>query len=486
MRLKIRNISRQIPPIENVRFWLLTIFLFKLFLFVVMTLEIYENRGGIQGLFAIEGDTFGYFEPIRNWVDGLGYGPPCRMPGLLPIFAPLYALLGNLWAQNIFILFQFLCSCVSVYLIGLISLFYMPKINPIFVILLYLVGPFFVLFDNYGLSDSFSISFVIFGIYFFTKFISETVSSRKYVFLVIASVFLVWSFFIRQLGILAFGTFGLYFLVQLIHKKNIQYLKYGLTYVLIAVVAVSIWWGRNTKSGYPETILVNPIEECFSSYPKYQMVLRELPMAWGGRFTLWAGEAEWFLRKNMKEEDFPFSNRIYTTTYNYDSLLYLRQASLKLFYEKDMLTEMEQEKLENYIIQTTNKYLESYKREKLFDYYIVNRLILLKKFIFSKGVALPFPILSEMNLLEKAYKIYAIFFTIFIILTGLIGSLFFIDRKNLYLNVFIWLFVFLIVFYLKWIEFRYWATVYPVLVLFSARLVSYIYCNYCSFRKRKK
>ena len=137
MRLKIRDLIKQIPPIEDVRFWLLTIFLYKLLLFVVMTIEIYANKGAIQGVFAIEGDTFGYFEPIRNWVDGLGYGSPCRMPGLLPIFAPLYALFGNIWAQNIFIILQLLCSCMSIYLLGLISRFYMPKTNPIVVVLLF-------------------------------------------------------------------------------------------------------------------------------------------------------------------------------------------------------------------------------------------------------------------------------------------------------------------------------------------------------------
>ena len=73
MRLKIRDISKRIPPIENIRFWLLTIVLYKLLLFVIMAIGIHENRVEVQGLFAIEGDTFGYFEPIRNWVDDLGY-----------------------------------------------------------------------------------------------------------------------------------------------------------------------------------------------------------------------------------------------------------------------------------------------------------------------------------------------------------------------------------------------------------------------------
>jgi hypothetical protein len=485
MRLKIRDISKRIPPIENIRFWLLTIVLYKLLLFVIMTIGIHENRVEVQGLFAIEGDTFGYFEPIRNWVDDLGYGPPCRMPGILPIFAPLYALFGNIWAQNIFIIFQFICSCISIYLLALISSFYMPKVNPIIVLVLFLVGPFFNLYDHYGLSDSLSISFIIFGIYFFTKFISETISSRKYKYLLIAAIFLVWSFFIRQIGLLVFGAFGLFFLLHLMQTKKIKYLKYGLTYTLVAVVAVSIWWGRNTKSGYPETILVNPIDECFNGYPKYQNILRELPIAWGSRFTLWGGEAEWFLRKNMKEEDFPFSNRIFTTAYNYDSLLYLRQASLKLFYEKDILVHKEQKMLEKYIVQTTNKYLKSYKEEKPFDYYFVNKLILLKKFIFTRGVALPFPAVSEMNLLEKVYKIFAIFFTVFIILTGLLSSILFIDRKTLYLNILIWLFIFIIGIYFGWIEFRYWSTIYPILVLFSAKIVSYTYHNYCTYIKGK-
>ena len=466
------SLIRRLPTIDNVRFWLLSIFLFKLFLFVIMTFEIHANRGGIQGIFASEGDTFGYFNPIRNWVDGLGYGAPCRMPGLLPIFAPLYFFFDNFWAQNIFVLLQLFCSSISIYLLGLISRFYIPKINPVIVVFLYLIGPFLVLYDNYGLSDSFSISFVIFGIYFFTRFLSENITTKKIVFLLLSSLFLAWSFFIRQLGILAYGAFGLYFLIQLIRTQNIQYIKYGLLYLFIAVTAVSVWWGRNVKSSYAETTLVAPIYECFDSYPEYQTILRKLPIAWGGRFTLWGEEAEWFLRDRMKEEDFPFSSRIYASAYNYDSLLFLRRASLRLYYEKEMLTTIEQENIKQYIIQSSTKYLACYKKEKPLDYYFVNRLILLKKFIFTKGVKLPFPTLNEMTLIEKAYKVFGILFTIFIIISGLIGSLLFLDKRNIYLNIFIWLFVFVIAIYFGWIEFRYWATIYPVLVLFSAKLIT--------------
>ena len=332
---------------------------------------------------------------------------------------------------------------------------------------------FLAVFDNYGLSDSISVSLMIIGIYMLVKFLSKKTISIKYMYLFLASLFLIWTIFIRQLFLIVFIVFGVFLVIDSFKNKYIKSIKYAAIYFLIGIIPITLWWMRNDKHGYSDIILVKPPQECFIGYPDYQITLRKLFIAWGGDFTLWGNEAEWFLRNTMEDDKFPFSNRIYTSEYNYDSLLNLRKISNELFYTNSISDiDTRNDSLKYYVISASNRYLNSYKKEKPFSYYITNKFILLGKFIFKKGIMLPFPSLSQMSFTEKLYKSYAIIFTIFIILTGLIGSVLFVKRKSIVLNIIVFSFLFIVVFYLGVIEFRYWATIYPILVIFSAKFLT--------------
>jgi hypothetical protein len=75
--------------------WLGIAFLIKGALFVLFTIlfnQNWPNEQIINHLFVISGDTGGYYEPVESFVRSGNYDTYCRMPGLLPIYAPLYFL----------------------------------------------------------------------------------------------------------------------------------------------------------------------------------------------------------------------------------------------------------------------------------------------------------------------------------------------------------------------------------------------------------
>jgi hypothetical protein len=437
----------------------------------------------MESWLAITPDTNAYYEPIRNWVNGLGYINACRMPGLLPIYAPLYYFFGELWANNLITLIQLLCSTLSVFLLAKTAKYYFPNVSSTIVALLYISTPFISIYDHYGLSDSLSVSFMIYGCYFFTQFKQTQEKKIKYITIILSAFFFIWASYMRQFNLFIFGMFGLLLLNDCIRKeKNI--IPFIIAYSTTAILLIIPWWIFNLKNDRPNIILVQPIYECFGGYPEYQLELRKLPMAWGGKFMVWGKEAEWFLRKTMKESEFPFSSQIFTSQYNLDSLKLLRKTSLEIYYSEDQTNSANLRKKKKYVMDKSKLYLESYKKEHLLDYYIFNKLKLFRKFLFSKEIVLPFPPLEKMEFHHILIKILALLTTNYILVFGLLKTLFKTSSRQKFLATIVWLYIFIIVCYLGYIEYRYWETIFPFIVLFCADL-SQQFFDFVNYKIRK-
>lgn len=470
----------KISIFENSSYWIISIIALKFLSFYFFHNQFQQNVIGMESWLAITPDTNAYYEPIRNWVNGFGYGNACRMPGLLPIYAPLYYLFGELWSNNLITIIQLICSTISLFLLAKTSKYFFPKVSPSIVVLLYLSTPFISIYDHYGLSDSFSVSWMILGCYFFTQFRLETKTKKKYLYIILCAFFLIWASYMRQFNFFIFGMFGLLLLSDWIRKeKGIK--PYVVTYSITAFLLILPWWLYNVKNDRPKIIFVEPINNCFDGYPEYQLELRKLPMAWGGKFMVWGKEAEWFLRKTMEESEFPFSEQVFTSQYNLDSLKILRKKSLEIFYGEVQTDNENLEKKKKYIIDKSKLYLKSYKEEHPLDYYIFNKLKLLRKFLFSKEIVLPFPPLEKMELYHIIIKILALLTTSYILILGLLNSLFKTNSKQKFLATVIWVYIFIIVCYMGYIEYRYWETIFPFIVLFCAdvsqRFIKFLNCK---------
>ena len=190
----------------------LCIFLIKLvyLVFFVACHHIYIQND-IQGLFVSTGDTGSYFSALENWLRGGSLGTIERMPGIYPIYAPLYILGGHFFASNALVIIQFIVSVISVVVLGKVSLYIFNKPQvAFFVMFLYTISSFVSNFDIMGMMDSLSVSTLIFGVYFYVSFRKK----RTILLLLFSGFFLTWSFFFREVGIFAIVIIGLSLLIN--------------------------------------------------------------------------------------------------------------------------------------------------------------------------------------------------------------------------------------------------------------------------------
>jgi hypothetical protein len=144
-------------------------------LFLLFALNFIQNwpaKWITNSIFIASGDTIGYYEPVEAFANGYGYNTFCRMPGLLPIYAPLYFLFGGIWGKTLVIVLQFLLSSLSVYFLARTAELIFNN-NRIFYIsfFLYAFSSFVSIWDHYGYSDSFSTSLLIFSFYLFVSYL---------------------------------------------------------------------------------------------------------------------------------------------------------------------------------------------------------------------------------------------------------------------------------------------------------------------------
>ena len=111
---------------------IIKLLLFGFFAWQQSLLTDLQTRGN---LLRVYDDTEDYFLPTELLLEGKGYsrlGFPeydepeylpfaGRMPGMLPLYAPLYLIFGKSSAADVIVVLQLLLSTLSVYVLGLIA-----------------------------------------------------------------------------------------------------------------------------------------------------------------------------------------------------------------------------------------------------------------------------------------------------------------------------------------------------------------------------
>src|SRR5436190_18097032 len=276
--------------------WIIIAFIIKAGLFFFFALNFIQNwpHGWIiNSIFITAGDTGGYYDPIESWVNGLGYNTFCRMPGLLPIYGPLYWLFGAVWGKTVVIILQLCASAVSVYLLAKTAARIFQSSKIFFVcFFLYSFSSFVSIWDHYGLSDSFSTSFLIISFYFFVSYFEN---AKAYA-LILSGVFVAWSVFFRPINGIVLSC---YIFIFFLNTKTgfYRFFKGSIFLALPLIVLISAWTLHNYLSFRKIVPLQGTLSECSSGrLSEDHIAIRNLIITWGGDFQEWSlgGETEWF------------------------------------------------------------------------------------------------------------------------------------------------------------------------------------------------
>lgn len=460
---------------DRTRTWLPVVFVIKAVLFAYFGGQFYghwEPALLTKGIAVSTGDSPGYYNPAEHFVQGEGYDSACRMPALVPLYAPFSFLLGADNAKVAMVVLQFLLSVISVIALGRWAQFLWKK-PYVFqgVVLLYSISSFVSIWDHYLMSDSFSTSFFIFSLYFLSRHFEK--ESYRFVFL--SGLFLAWAVFFRQVFLIAYPAVAL--LLFFGEKKNFTaFFKSGLAFIFPLTLAVGMW-SQYTKVKTGERIwLVAPLENCFATYTgEYQALAGfMIDMGYGEPFWTEGSLPQWMLRSRENMPMPPVPERHFTSVCNADSLVLLREQ-----YRMFIRSSGAQQDSIGQIIQSRVKlYREVYKSEHPLNFYFLNRLRHAKIFLLPMRVDnLPGPSYPEMNPLEKAVKIFYIFLFGVVVIFGVIAMILQM-RKSV--RIALWYLIPFSIFIalalvLGYVEQRYFVPVYPLMVVTSvAAIVGFI------------
>ena len=303
-------------------------------------------------------------------MNGGGYNSYCRMPGLLPIYAPLRLIFSEPWAKTLIIILQFLTGVLSVYILAKTAEMVFNNYR-IFLItfFLYAFSSFVSIWDHYGLSDSFGVSFLIFSSYYLVKY--KNCKNIKY--LLFSGLFITWSLFFRPVHGILIPFMILFFILN--KKQILISFKHSFLFSLPIIIALGIWTSTNYYKHHKVVILQGPSSECFGALTKELLAVRKLIIAWGGDYQPWSkgAEAEWFFTKNVDyKTTSPSKNNIYTSLYTIDSLRILKEEYFNCY--SDSFSK-EKNNINSQALQLKcERYLKSYINEHSFNYYFFKLL----------------------------------------------------------------------------------------------------------------
>jgi hypothetical protein len=424
---------------------------------------------------------------MESFISGEGYSSSCRMPGLLPIYASLRVLFSPETSEVLLVFIQFLASVIAVYLLAK-SAYLLKKSQVLFVITFFVAAfsSFISIWDQALLSDSLSVSFLIYSFYFSLKYLED--GQNKNLFW--SGVFLAWTVFVRPTHILLVPVLGLLLLVK--HWNGLRsfgvILKKGVILFLPIVISISVWTYRNYAQYDRVIFLQDKNEVCFGALSEHYVSLRNMIIGWGGDYKGWSKNTElsWFLDKN-ESTHFDFDSRIYTSEYNADSLKLLKEYFI--FTKNEQVDSSVRKLNEGKVLEMATRYSNSYKKEHPLDYYFFNRLRLIRLFVFQGNIEnLPLPALSEMNIFEKFVKVFysvLLIFVAFFFFISVVCSLIGKTHTTTIVFIFPLLIIILIGAFFGYAEQRYLAPAYPYMVIGFAMLCAKFFETLSALREHR-
>jgi len=433
----------------------------------------YDNAGMVVNNFALKTtDSNTYFIPLENYVTKDYYGSLCRMPGFVPFYVPLRWFLDEGNAQVAILIIQLIFDIISSLLLAIIAArLFQSKRAFIITILLYGINVFVAVRSNFLMSDSFCVSLLVISFYYLSTYCITTKPKH----LLISGIFFAWAFLFRVPVILSLPVFGFVLLWK--HRNLWQTTWKSAFFALPLILCLTAWTVRNVVYYDRFLILVPPVSECMGAYTEENEAMRTLIITMGEDFQRWSpnSAADWFWQKqtNYKTE-YPFSDNDFTSAYNLDSLINLKESYTEFFACKEP---ERKNTIGKSIIERSHKYSEAYKEEHSIRYWIVNRINFIRMFIYPTRLDdVPLPPLHKMNILHKAVKGGGYLHFMFINFFGVIAMVLFWWKRNKLLMAWSSAIIIPILFlsFIGFIEQRYSATAFPILTIFTAGLILYM------------
>ncbi len=241
-----------------------------------------EPGNRIENYFVM--DDYGYFfTPVDNYfrtghfsyLSGVTFTG--RMPGYM-----VYFLFRFLFSQQVSILlviaFQFLLSAISVYVLSLIAYYIFDNNKKCFYITftLYVLAIFPGFFDFFIIAESFSVSSLIFSLYFLIKYI-KVEGNNKY--LLLSGLFLTWTIFLREYTGLLILVIPLWLAYYMYFKKKeaiLSITKIIMLFCLPFMLSETLWVARNYSATKQIIFLETPMEVAYGDlYSKSYLRARQ-------------------------------------------------------------------------------------------------------------------------------------------------------------------------------------------------------------------
>ena len=421
----LKTFSSLVPRTKNWRFWIFISFLLK-FVFLIFFLFVQEfDNVNYDTIARISNDSVSYIKPFENLAATGNYSPDSRMPGYGWVFYLLRLFFSQSSSLNIIPFIQVLVSSVSVYVLSLtMKKVFESDLMFLLTFIIYLISFNISYYDAYVLTESFSLSSIIFSLYFLLK------KERTNWSLFCSGLFLIWACFMKPV---LFPLIILYALFVFVWKKK-KKLR-ALCVFLIPVIAIEGAWVLRNYLLHNKLFLATETMYVPEINDTYHKSIWEYSKAIGVSQTGWEPESEFNYFKVNKSgaalNNIKFNKGVFTSKYKFDSLESVRNLILKHEYSNNVF---EKSTLDSLISHKMNSYIASVKNEKPFLYYVKSRINILKLFFGHTGVYNLFNrSTSELSFVEMVVKAFYSILYILIVVLGLIGltTLFFNNYKFL-------------------------------------------------------
>ena len=446
-----------------------------LWLWYFADLHGYAPLGTKDGAFIL--DTQSYLGSIESLLAGKGYDPDLRMPGygapyfLLRLVLDRDAAITGMLALNV----EF--GIFSSLLLGALALRLCGSrawANAVFTI--FLLSPFVVEYDHQLLTESLAASALITTVYLLVRWWTD----QRAWHLVLAGVCAGWLVFLRPVCALFLPIFLLVMFSA--HATTIrERLARALLFLAPFLLAECMWIARNwsvhhafhpaTNGFWEKSIEENPV------FP-----ITRLVMSYGGYWVFWDpdGDINWFMYRPLGDQgevqpadpdDDRIPHSIFCPSFNLDSLQLIARDYHQLSYGHPSPTRYDSLRLQ--VAARADRYREAFMCERPFQYHVVGKLRLLKRFILHSGTERAFRYsYADMGIGGKSMKVsWAVLF-IGSVLLGLITAVVWLFTRRPMIQrllpaiALVGTLVYPLVF--RFVEYRYITTTWPLLLVIAA------------------
>lgn len=502
-RTKMPDFSGPLFRSGNWKFWIpaaLVIRITILLVFISSSRTVFPER--IIGCIGIRQNDYAYFlgpvdEYFKTGIFQYEQKPGQSFAGRMPGYSAPYMLLRFVFPREtaLCILFalQIVLGACCVYLLSLVAESFLSSRSAfLLTFVISAVSMHTAVFDLFSLTESFSVSAICLFLFFGMRFLKKQENSDLF----LSGLFAAWAVFLRPF----LGTILILMPIIIAYReKSLFHLRKvvvpSFIFALPFLVFESAWIYRNYVSLGRFIPLETPITESYGergSYRTSAISIRSLILSWGGESGEFydGSEAAWFHNMHGAEaEAYRFRPHVFNSVFTRDSLEQLKK-DFNMSVDSSM-TEQQKDSLNMLASATALRYAESYRNDNLFRYYLLNPLIRAGQLVLSNGTRLmPLPPFPEMSLFQKGIKLF--YFALYYLVTvgGFAGMVMYFIRKRKVTPEYLLLalpplFVIVtMVCYSSILEFRYFITGYPILVVFLTSLALVISHRYHPNRKQ--